>query len=108
MTRTRRRIPAELLDTAASVMRAISHPIRLRILEVLEDGREENVSTLCAEAGAAQPTVSQQLARMRLEGVLEARREGTQVFYRVARPEVLGVLDCIRKMGRKGRAGRRT
>ena len=35
---------------------------------------------------------------MRLEGVLETRREGTLVFYSVARPEVLGVLECIRKM----------
>lgn len=98
-----KRIPAELLETAAVIMRAISHPLRLRILEVLEArGSEANVSSLCEATGAPQPTVSQQLSRMRLEGVLEARKEGTHVFYRVARPEVLGVLDCIRKMGREG------
>jgi len=95
-------IPMDLLEAAAAVMRAISHPLRLRILEVLEEGGvEANVSTLCEATGAPQPTVSQQLARMRLEGVLDTRREGTQVFYRVTRPEVLGVLDCIRRMRKK-------
>ena len=39
-----------------------------------------------------------QLSRMRHEGVLGRRREGSSVFYHVAQREVLGVLDCIRKM----------
>lgn len=96
-------IPDDVLEMAAGIMRAISHPLRLRILEVLETAKEANVSALCAHTGAAQPTISQQLSRLRLEGVLTTRREGTQVFYRLARPEVLGVLECIRKMGRSGR-----
>ena len=91
-------IPADIMDRAASIMKAIAHPVRLRILETLEREREANVSALCEATGASQPVVSQQLARMRLEGVLETRREGTAVYYSVARPEVLGVLECIRKM----------
>jgi ArsR family transcriptional regulator len=88
------------LAEAAALMRAIAHPLRLRVLEILEDAKEANVTALCEATGATQPAVSQQLARMRLEGVLAARRAGSQVFYHVARPEVLGVLACIRRMPR--------
>jgi DNA-binding transcriptional ArsR family regulator len=70
------------------------------VLEILERDGEVNVSALCEEAGASQPAISQQLSRMRLEGVLKSRRDGNAVYYRVARPEVLGVLECIRRMGR--------
>ena len=84
---------------AAAIMKAISHPVRLRILEVLEGRGELNVSALCEATGASQPAVSQQLARLRHAGVLACRREGTSIYYSVARPEVLGVLECIRKLG---------
>ena len=104
MTKTRRRrIPPELLETAATIMRAIAHPLRLRILEILEAEDEANVTALCLATGAPQPAVSQQLARLRREGVLAADRRGNEMHYRVARPAVLGVLDCIRKMGRNRR-----
>ena len=104
MTKTRRRrIPPDLLNSAATTMRAIAHPLRLRLLEILEEVEVANVTALCEASGAPQPAVSQQLARMRREGVLAAERRGNEVHYRVARPAVLGVLECIRKMGRAGR-----
>jgi len=102
---TRRRAIADgTFREAASVMRAIAHPLRLRLLELLEKRGSANVTSLCEATGASQPAVSQQLARMRHEGVLAAERAGAQVFYRIARPEVLGILDCIRRMGRRGRS----
>jgi ArsR family transcriptional regulator len=104
MTPARRTpIADDTFEMAAKIMRAIGHPLRLRLLEVLEVEKEANVSELCALTGEPQPKISQQLSRLRLEGVLATRREGNQVFYRMARPEVLGVLDCIRRMGRTGR-----
>ena len=98
MPRPKTPISAELFDVAAAIMKSIAHPLRLRILEILERDGEANVSALCEETGASQPVVSQQLSRMRHEGVLARRREGSSVHYRVARREVLGVLDCVRKM----------
>lgn len=93
----------ELYEEAAEMMRAIAHPIRLRILEILQRLGEANVTALCDETGAAQPVVSQQLSRLRHSGVLATRREGALVFYRVARPEALGVLTCMRQMGDRAR-----
>ena len=104
MARPKPTIPPPQMETAAAIMKAIAHPLRLRLLEVLEREGELNVSALCAATGAPQPVVSQQLSRMRLEGVVATRREGVSVYYRVARPEVLGVLDCIRKMGGRRRS----
>ncbi|MHC4223582.1 MAG: ArsR/SmtB family transcription factor [Planctomycetota bacterium] len=103
MARSKQNIPGELMGEAAEIMKCIAHPIRLRILEILEKTDEMNVTTLCEKVGASQPVVSQQLSRMRMGGVLASRRDGTSVFYRVARPEVLGVLECIRKMGGRRR-----
>jgi len=103
MTR-KKNISPEALEDAASVLRAVAHPLRLRLLEILEEKGECNVTALCEASGATQPAVSQQLARLRHEGVVEATREGSQVFYRVARPEVLGLLNCVRRTARGGRA----
>jgi ArsR family transcriptional regulator len=101
---TPRRIAPEALEDAARVLRAVAHPLRLRLLEILGREGESNVTALCEASGAPQPAVSQQLARLRHEGVLAATREGSQVFYRVARPEVLGLLDCVRRTARGGRS----
>jgi len=99
MSKAKQPIPPETFETAATVLKAIAHPLRLQILQILEREREVHVSEICARTGASQPAVSQQLSRMRLTGVLTTRREGTSVYYRIARPEILGVLDCIRRMG---------
>ncbi|MCK6460050.1 MAG: metalloregulator ArsR/SmtB family transcription factor [Planctomycetes bacterium] len=101
---TPRKIHLEVLEDAARVLRAVAHPLRLRLLEILGHAGEKNVTSLCEASGAPQPAVSQQLARLRHEGVLAARRDGSQVFYRVARPEVLGLLECVRRTARGGRS----
>ena len=101
---TARRIPADVLEDAAAVLRAIGHPLRLRLLEILGQRGESNVTALCEASEAPQPLVSQQLARLRHEGVLAATREGSQVFYRIARREVLGLLECVRRTARGGRS----
>jgi ArsR family transcriptional regulator len=90
------RIDPDVLERAARVIRILGHPLRLRILEVLEDG-ERNVADLQDELGAGQAVVSQQLSILRSEGVVGARREGPRVFYRIVEPKVSHILDCIRQ-----------
>lgn len=101
---TPRRIPPEALEDAAKILRAVAHPLRLRLLEILGQGAGSNVTALCEASGAPQPLVSQQLARLRHEGILAATREGSQVFYRIARREVLGLLECVRRTARGRRS----
>ena len=90
------RIDPDVLERAARVIRILGHPLRLRILEALEDG-ERNVADLQDELGAGQAVVSQQLSILRSEGVVGARRDGPRVFYRIVEPKVSHILDCIRQ-----------
>ncbi|MCG3177785.1 MAG: putative HTH-type transcriptional regulator [Phycisphaerae bacterium] len=86
----------DMLHAAAEVLRAVAHPLRLKILELLEDRRERCVGDIQAYLGARQSATSGQLALLRDRGVLAARRDGVQVFYSVVNPAVLQVLTCIR------------
>ena len=90
------RIDPTILERAARVIRVLGHPLRLRILELLEVG-ERNVADLQDELQTTQAAISQQLAILRAEGVVAPRREGTRVFYRIVEPKVSHILDCIRQ-----------
>lgn len=88
-------IDPAILDRASRVIRVLGHPLRLRILNLLE-GSERNVTELVVATGANQAVVSQQLRILRSEGVVDDRREGSRVYYRITEPKVSKILDCIR------------
>ena len=79
----------------ADFFKALSHPLRLAILDSLRTG-EKSVRQLVAELKTDQPAVSQQLSILRQRGFVETRKEGTTVFYRTADPEVYVFLDLGR------------
>jgi ArsR family transcriptional regulator len=90
------RIDPFVFERAARVIRVLGHPLRLRILESLEIG-ERNVTDLQDELEASQAVISQQLAILRAEDVVAARRDGARVYYRIIEPKVSHILDCIRR-----------
>ena len=69
-------------EVKASLFRVLGHPARVRILELLRDG-ERSVGALQAELGLDSSGTSQHLAALRRIGLVHARREGTNVYYRV-------------------------
>ena len=83
------------LERASRVIRVLGHPLRLRILNLLE-GAERNVTQLVLATGVGQAAVSQQLRILRSEGIVDDRRDGSRVFYRITEPKVSRILDCIR------------
>lgn len=83
----------DALEDTAALFKLLSHPSRLAILQVLRDG-EECVCHLEAALGLRQAYISQQLMVLRQAGLVMDRREGWNVFYRVARPEVYALLDA--------------
>lgn len=91
------RKPAEICDTraAADFLRALAHPMRLRILCRLLEG-ELPVHGFEAELGLRQPSLSQQLGQLREAGLVVARREAKSVFYRLADDRVSAVLAALR------------
>jgi len=95
-----------VLADAAEMIRVLGHPVRLRIVECLEDG-ERTVSELQEALTATQAAVSQQLARMRAAGIVRGRRDGVNVWYSIADERVVQMLDCLRhchvEIGRRRR-----
>jgi ArsR family transcriptional regulator len=73
----------EVFDKAADLFAVMSTPVRLRIISALCQG-EKNVGQLLENIGVAQPNMSQHLNILFRSGVLGKRRQGAQVFYRIA------------------------
>jgi Predicted transcriptional regulators len=79
---------------AAELLRSLSHPQRLLVLCALGD-KEKSVAELRAQLDIEQVPMSQQLMRLRADGLVGSRREGTTVYYRITRPEVLTVVEAL-------------
>jgi len=84
-----------LYVTKATMFRTLGHPARVRILELLQDG-EHAVGSLQDALGLDSGGTSQHLAALRRIGLVESRREGTSVFYRVRDPQAFTLLEVGR------------
>jgi DNA-binding transcriptional ArsR family regulator len=97
----------EITLLQAEVLRVIASPRRLEILHRLAEGPCE-VGRLAAELGASQPNVSQHLSVLRTAGLVESERDGREVRYRLADPDVMvacGIMRGVlqRRLARLGR-----
>lgn len=83
----------ETYDAGAKLFKVLMHPTRLAILDILRDG-EECVCHMEAYLGFRQAYISQQLMVLREAGLVEDRRDGWNIFYRVIKPEIYAVMDA--------------
>jgi DNA-binding transcriptional ArsR family regulator len=81
----------------ADFFRALGHPARLKILDLLRDG-EMSVTALQTGLEIEPSAVSQQLSVLRNRNIVEARKEGTTVYYQVRDPEIFSLLDVARRI----------
>jgi len=81
----------------AELFKALAHPVRIRILELLHES-EKSVKELQHALGTEGSTVSQQLAILRMRNLVDTRKSGTQIFYRLRDPEVSDLLSVARRM----------
>jgi DNA-binding transcriptional ArsR family regulator len=88
---------APIYRVKAEFFRLLGHPARVRILELLRDG-ERSSGELQAELGLDSSSTSQQLTAMRRQGVLESRRVGTSVIYRVKDPRMFELLEVAKQI----------
>ena len=79
---------------ASEFLKALSHEARLVILCLLAEG-EKSVTEIEEILDLRQPAVSQQLARLRADNLVETRRDGKNIYYSLARPEVRQVIDAL-------------
>jgi DNA-binding transcriptional ArsR family regulator len=81
----------------ASIFKTLSHPQRLYLLCCLCE-KESTVGELEQACGAPQPVISQHLSRLRLEGIVQSRRDGNRVHYRIADPLIPALIRSVEKI----------
>jgi DNA-binding transcriptional ArsR family regulator len=81
-------------QVASEFLKALSHESRLVILCLLTEG-EKSVTEIEQLLKLRQPAVSQQLARLRADDLVETRRDGKNIYYSLARPEVRQVIEAL-------------
>jgi ArsR family transcriptional regulator len=84
----------KIAEHVAEVLKAVAHPIRLQIVELLQAG-EMCVGDIVEALGGKQAITSQQLNMMKDKGVLSRRRDGARVYYRIENKNVIKLLHCI-------------
>lgn len=84
----------KVAEQVAEVLKAVAHPVRIQIVDLLED-RELCVGDIVDAVGGKQAITSQQLNMMKDKGVLGCRRDGVKVFYRIENKNVIKLLHCI-------------
>ena len=87
---------AERAEHCAEVLKAVAHPLRLRIIAILCRG-EEHVNALAEELGAPQAIVSQQLRILRMHDLVEARRQDGFARYRLLEPALRELVGCMER-----------
>ena len=86
------------IDEATAVLRLMSHTERLRVLCHLGVDGELAVGQLLERIDLSPSALSQHLAKLRLEGLVATRKERQTVYYRVARPDVLEILNTLHRL----------
>ncbi len=85
------------LEEAASMLKAIAHPMRIAILNFLEDGNKMTVTEIHQKLQIEQSTTSHHLGILKDKGVLCSKREGKNTFYFLKHERLSSIVDCISK-----------
>jgi ArsR family transcriptional regulator len=88
--------PALNYDATAKVLQALAHPLRLRILEVLQQG-EMTCGELQNALGCGQSMVSQQVKLLEHQGLVTTRKAGTLKYCGIRNPDILKLFSCLSK-----------
>ncbi len=91
----REQISSDKLVKISEIFQGLAFPVRLRILEVLEDGGDFAVYEILDKIDIEASLLSHHLIKMKNIGILESYRKGRNIFYSLAIKEITKVFDCI-------------
>lgn len=83
------------IEKAAYVLKAVAHPLRIKIIQMLNENKELNVSTIYKNLNAEQSLISHHLINMRDKGILDIRRSGKNIYYFLVDSAVSEIIVCI-------------
>jgi ArsR family transcriptional regulator len=81
---------------ASRSLKAIAHPLRLKMLCLLGSAEEVSVQDLVREVGTSQSNISQHLSILRDKGILNSRKDANKVYYRISDPKILQLIAAMR------------
>ena len=85
----------EELDKAASMLKAIAHPVRISIMSFLDGGKKLTVTEIHDLLQIEQSTTSHHLGILKDKGVLASRREGKNTYYFLKHEKLIDIVDCV-------------
>ncbi|MGO3146634.1 MAG: ArsR/SmtB family transcription factor [Leucobacter sp.] len=87
-----------LYEIKANLFKGLAHPYRIRVLEILSNTEESPVSSLITETGLEASHLSQHLSVLRRYGLVVSERRASEVYYRLAFPQVADLLQVTRQL----------
>lgn len=88
-------LDADRLEVAASMLKAMAHPVRIAILKYLEGGKKLTVTEIHELLGIEQSTTSHHLGILKDKGVLCSKREGKNTYYYMKYDIMSQIIDCL-------------
>lgn len=98
-TKLKTRINTEKLERAAYVLKAVAHPTRINIIDLLDQQKELSVTEISEHLDCEQSLLSHHLTNMRDKGILAVRREGKNMFYSLTDKTITKIISCINDSG---------
>lgn len=94
-TKLKKRINSEKLERAAYVLKAVAHPTRINIIDLLDQEKELSVTEISELLDCEQSLLSHHLTNMRDKGILAVRREGKNMYYSLTDKTITKIISCI-------------
>ena len=93
----KRKLSSNKLKKVANILKTISHPVKLEILEILEQYIKLDVTTICEKLKikCEISMLSHHLSKMKDNGILISDKKGKQVFYSIADRNILKIFECM-------------
>lgn len=92
---TQQYISPEQLDKVCIILKAIAHPVRMSVIELLERNNEMSVSDLQEHLSVEQAALSHHLITMKDKGILQCRRDGKSMLYSLKEKRIVKILECM-------------
>ncbi len=92
---TQRYIGPEQLEKVCTILKAIAHPVRMSVIELLERNKEMSVGDLQEHLSVEQAALSHHLITMKDKGILQCRREGKNMLYSLKEKRIVKILECM-------------
>ena len=90
-----KQMEAEKLERIAYILKTVAHPLRLGIVNLLEQHEHLSVSEICESLGSEQSLTSHHLQNMRLKGILSVKRQGRSMLYSLKERDVSLIIKCL-------------